>query len=92
MADKTDKLPGQPVGKFYVDTQCIDCNICRNEAPNNFTRNEELGLSVVSKQPENSQEEEDCRSALKDCPVDAIGDDGAEDLPAVDSSAEPNPS
>ena len=27
-------------GKFYVDDQCIACDLCRETAPDNFTRNE----------------------------------------------------
>src|SRR5437764_9144604 len=26
MADPNDKVPGQPSGRFYVDSQCIDCD------------------------------------------------------------------
>ena len=28
MADKNDKHPENVTGKFYVDTQCIDCDLC----------------------------------------------------------------
>ena len=39
MADPNDKVPGQTPGRYYVDTQCIDCDLCRETAPANFTRN-----------------------------------------------------
>ena len=77
MADKEDKLPNQPPGKFYVDSQCIDCNLCRETAPDNFKRDDDSGYSYVYKQPENEEEEKLCQEALEACPVEAIGSDGA---------------
>lgn len=76
MADKNSKHPGQVNGPFYVDTQCIDCDLCRQTAPANFTRNESGGFSYVFKQPENPEEEAKCKQAKEECPVEAIGDDG----------------
>ena len=76
MADPNDKVPGQPEGRYYVDTQCIDCDLCRETAPANFVRNDEEGYSFVYKQPESPEEEEQCQDALDNCPVEAIGKDG----------------
>lgn len=76
MADKNDKVAGQPDGKYYVDAQCIDCDLCRETAPDNFTRNDEEGFSYVSKQPESPEEEALCKEAMANCAVEAIGDDG----------------
>jgi ferredoxin len=56
MADPNDKVPGQPLGDYYVDSQCIDCDLCRETAPANFQRNDEEGFSYVFKQPENDEE------------------------------------
>ena len=56
MADKNQKYPDNAPGKFYVDDTCIDCDACRQIAPDNFTRNEEAGYTFLSKQPENEQE------------------------------------
>ena len=78
MADLTDKLPGQAPGRFYVDANCIDCDVCRCTAPNNFEANEDEGYSYVVKQPENDEEEAQCQEAMESCPVEAIGDDGDE--------------
>ena len=78
MADPNDKVPGQPEGRYYVDTQCIDCDLCRETAPDNFVRNDEEGYSYVSKQPVTAEEEEQCQDALDNCPVEAIGSDGPE--------------
>ncbi len=76
MAERDDKVPENAEGAFYVDDTCIDCDACREMAPSNFVRSEEEGYSYVSKQPENPEEEEQCRDALEGCPVEAIGDNG----------------
>ncbi len=78
MAEVRDSLPDNVPGKFFVDRQCIDCDVCRDTAPRNFTRNDENGYSYVYKQPENAEELALCEEALMACPVEAIGDDGAE--------------
>ncbi len=76
MADKANRLPDNAPGKWYVDNTCIDCDACRQVAPNNFSRNEEAGYSFVSKQPETDEELQQCQEAKEACPVEAIGDDG----------------
>ena len=73
MASREAKQPENVEGNYYVDEECIDCDLCREEAPNNFTRQEEEGYSYVYKQPENAEEEEECKNALANCPVEAIG-------------------
>ena len=76
MAEIEDKLPENVRGKFYVDRQCIDCDVCRDTAPENFTRDDENGYSYVYKQPASEEEASLCEEALSVCPVEAIGDDG----------------
>ncbi|MCS7337898.1 MAG: ferredoxin [Verrucomicrobiae bacterium] len=76
MANKANKYPDNAPGKYYVDNQCIDCDLCRETAPENFRRNEEGGYSYVYKQPTTPEEEAKCREAMEACPVEAIGDDG----------------
>tara|TARA_B100000482_G_scaffold183220_1_gene157919 strand:- start:698 stop:931 length:234 start_codon:yes stop_codon:yes gene_type:complete len=76
MADIDNKYEDNAKGKFYVDEECIDCDLCRETAPNCFTRNDDGGYSFVTKQPENDEDEELCREAMEGCPVEAIGDDG----------------
>jgi ferredoxin len=68
MADKNDKRPESVPGKFYVDSQCIDCDLCRETAPGFF--------SYVFKQPTAQEDIDKCMEALEGCPVDAIGKDG----------------
>ena len=50
MADAANKYPENVAGKYYVDNQCIDCDLCRETAPDNFKRNDDGGYSVVYKQ------------------------------------------
>ncbi len=76
MADRRDKLPENVLGKYYVDTQCIDCDVCRVTAPNNFQRQEEKGYSYVFRQPVTPEEDAQCQEAMDCCPVEAIGSDG----------------
>jgi ferredoxin len=76
MADVANKYPQNATGRFYVDDQCIDCDLCRETAPANFTRNDDGGHSYVYKQPENQEEEALCKEAMEGCPVEAIGSDG----------------
>lgn len=76
MADPNDRVPGQAHGRYYVDTQCIDCDLCRETSPANFTRNDDECFSYVYKQPENEEEERLSKDALDNCPVEAIGNDG----------------
>lgn len=76
MADPNDRVPETVPGAYYVDMQCIDCDVCRDTAPDNFTRSDENGYSYVYKQPENEEERVLCDEALSSCPVEAIGNDG----------------
>ena len=77
MASKDTKWEKNVPGKFYVDDQCIDCDLCRETAPDFFGRDDD-GYSYVSKQPTTDEDTASCRDALEACPVQAIGDDGDE--------------
>jgi ferredoxin len=77
MADAANKYAENVAGKFYVDDQCIDCDLCRETAPANFKRNDDGGHSYVYKQPESPEEDALCKEAMEGCPVEAIGDNGA---------------
>jgi len=76
MADNTDKVTENVDGSWFVDTNCIDCDLCRQTAPDNFERNEDEGYSYIHKQPESEDEVQACQDAMEECPVEAIGDDG----------------
>ena len=76
MAERDDRVPENVPGRFYVDDTCIDCDACREMAPDNFERSDDNGYSFVAKQPSTPEEEEQCQDALEGCPVESIGDDG----------------
>ena len=76
MANRDQKHEGNVNGKFYVDVQCIDCDLCRSKAPASFQRQSERGYSYVYKQPSGEDDLKACLDAMADCPVDAIGSDG----------------
>ncbi len=78
MADRKDKVAENAAGKYYVDAQCIDCDVCRVTAPTCFQRNEDRGYSYVFRQPETPEEDARCQEAMDSCPVEAIGRDGGE--------------
>ena len=64
MADANDKVGSNVEGSWFVDSQCIDCDLCRTTAPNNFQQNADDGYSYVFKQPENDEETKLCQEAL----------------------------
>lgn len=74
-------------GKFYVGNQCLDCDLCREIAPENFARNNEGSYSYVKKQPESADEEARCREAVAGCCTETIHEDGL----AFDWAANPAP-
>jgi ferredoxin len=78
MANKAEKWKDNAAGKFYVDQQCIDCDLCRETAPAFFKRQEEGGYSFVFNQPTTEEDVQLCMEALEGCPVEAIGNDGEE--------------
>ena len=76
MSDPSNKIPENAAGSWYVDLECIDCDLCRQEASDNFVRSEDKGYSYVFKQPETADELAACEEAMEGCPVEAIGNDG----------------
>ena len=76
MANRNDKNPGNVPGPFYVDSTCIDCDMCRELAPATFRRDEDLGVSIVFHQPSNEEELTQAHEAMESCPTSTIGDDG----------------
>jgi ferredoxin len=76
VANRAEKIPENASGRFYVDLQCIDCDVCRVTAPSNFQRHQEKPYSYVFRQPLNAEERAQCEEAMDSCPVEAIGSDG----------------
>ena len=78
MANKIDRLAENVAGRYYVDDSCIDCDLCRGNAPDFFKRNDETGFSIVHRQPETPTEIALAEEALEGCPTESIGNDGDE--------------
>jgi ferredoxin len=76
MANLSERQEINHVGKFYVTTACIDCDLCRETAPAFFTRSEDSGYSYVQNQPGTEEENDLCMEAAEGCPVEAIGHNG----------------
>lgn len=77
MADISNRLPQNIPGRFYVDSDCTDCDMCRGNASAFFRRDNEIGYSIVYRQPETAEEIQLCQEAVTGCPAEAIGDLGA---------------
>ncbi|MDH4246994.1 MAG: ferredoxin [Deltaproteobacteria bacterium] len=78
MANRAKKWPQNVPGPYYVDEECIDCNLCSEIAPENFAVNKEEGHDFVHTQPNTEAERKLAEEALQSCPVEAIGRDGEE--------------
>ena len=78
MANPSDRFSQNVPGRWYVDSACIDCDLCRETAPTIFARHDEGGYSFVQKQPETAEEIALAEEARQGCPVEAIGDDAPE--------------
>ena len=76
MANKNEKNSGNVPGPFYIDSSCIDCDLCRENAPATFRRNDEIGLSIGYRQPVTPEEIAQATEAMNDCPTESIGNDG----------------
>lgn len=78
MADKNDKFEENVDGRYYVDRSCIACDACCITAPDHFGMDEDDGHAFLIKQPMSDEDEELCVEAMEGCPVESIGNDGAE--------------
>ena len=76
MATTTERLPQNIVGRYYVDSSCIDCDLCRTTAPAFFKRDDEIGYSIVYRQPVTPEELALVEEAREGCPTESIGNDG----------------
>jgi glyoxylase-like metal-dependent hydrolase (beta-lactamase superfamily II) len=71
MASIQKRLPENVPGAFFVDATCIDCDTCRQLAPDTFR---ELGeFSVVYHQPETEDQARLALMSLVACPTGSIG-------------------
>ena len=73
MATPSLRLAGNVPGAFYVTSECIDCDLCREAAPSIYRRNDDVGFSVVVRQPRSAEEIAAAVQGMEGCPVEAIG-------------------
>lgn len=71
MANIEKRLAGNVTGDFFVDSSCIDCDACRQLAPEVFTDSGDA--SIVFHQPETLDETRRSLMALVACPTGSIG-------------------
>jgi ferredoxin len=76
MAELITRLSINAPGKFYVDESCINCDLCRQRAPDTFACDDEASLSYVSRQPQTPAELAAAWEAVEECPTNSIGSDG----------------
>ena len=86
MANPKKALATNIDGNFFVDSTCIDCDTCRQLAPETFV--EDGAYSAVFHQPTSDLEQVKAIRALLCCPTASIGTrertdvkDGIEEFP-----------
>ncbi len=73
MARLSERLPDNVPGDFFVDTTCIDCDLCRQLAPGTFARADRAAQSYVHHQPAADDDRHRALMALVTCPTASIG-------------------
>jgi glyoxylase-like metal-dependent hydrolase (beta-lactamase superfamily II)/ferredoxin len=81
MANPKKRVPENVAGDFFVDSTCIDCDACRQIAPNIY--GEAAETSFVKAQPCSSTDRRQALQALLACPTGSIGCLGDDDVNAV---------
>jgi glyoxylase-like metal-dependent hydrolase (beta-lactamase superfamily II)/ferredoxin len=71
MANIALRLPENVPGDFFVDSTCIDCDACRQIAPETFK--DDGDASIVHRQPETEDATRRALMALVACPTASIG-------------------
>jgi glyoxylase-like metal-dependent hydrolase (beta-lactamase superfamily II)/ferredoxin len=71
MAQVALRLPQNVSGDFFVDSSCIDCDACRQIAPETFA--ERYDQSFVHRQPLTPEQDQRALMALVACPTASIG-------------------
>jgi glyoxylase-like metal-dependent hydrolase (beta-lactamase superfamily II)/ferredoxin len=75
MADRRNAVHENVEGSFFVDATCIDCDTCRQLAPDTFGETGEF--SFVKQQPRDASQERAALHALIACPTASIGTCGS---------------
>jgi glyoxylase-like metal-dependent hydrolase (beta-lactamase superfamily II)/ferredoxin len=79
MADPRRRLKANAAGPWFVDASCIDCDACRQLAPEVFA--DGSGHALVARQPGKGNRVDAFR-ALVACPVGAIGREESGPIPS----------
>lgn len=90
MARTADRLNENEPGDYFVDSSCIDCDTCRQVAPETYARLESAGQSVVYRQPDTPEQRLRAAMALVACPTASIGTTSKTDVVAA-AAAFPDP-
>ena len=81
MANLKNRFPENVPGEFFVDSTCIDCDACRQLAPETFEDGGEH--SFVYAQPHTAEQWHNALRALLACPTGSIGTVHATDAKEV---------
>jgi glyoxylase-like metal-dependent hydrolase (beta-lactamase superfamily II)/ferredoxin len=81
MANTAQRVAANAPGPLFVDRTCIDCDACRQLAPQTFA--DAGGRSSVRVQPTTEEALAAALRALVACPVGAIGDENHHSLQAA---------
>ena len=68
------KIEENADGRFYVDTNCINCSLCPEIAKEIFATNHEQGYEYVKKQPGNEADRQLVEEVIRLCPARAVQD------------------
>jgi glyoxylase-like metal-dependent hydrolase (beta-lactamase superfamily II)/ferredoxin len=82
MAREADAIAANAPGDFFVDSSCIDCDLCRQLAPEVFARDDRAAQSVVAAQPAPAGAHR-ALMALVTCPTSSIGTRSKHDVRAA---------
>lgn len=76
MAILAQRLPLNVPGRYYVDAQCIYCDLCVETAPEvfkHYSGEDWLHVAFVFHQPTTETEEAKALEAMEGCPTESIG-------------------
>src|SRR5258708_19426091 len=73
MARISERVPENVPGRFFVDNSCIDCDLCRQLAPQTFAESTLGSRSFVFQQPASDEQQHRAMMALVACPTASIG-------------------
>jgi len=65
MADVANKYAENVPGKFYVDDQCIDCDLCRETGAANFKRNDDGAIPMSINSRRRQRKKALCKEAME---------------------------